>query len=242
MGQTVFQQIGHEVRRLPLLRDTTSTYAGIAATLTQRLRTASNPAAANAAWSNAQRALRNIALRQYIQWKPERYAGKSQILSFDDRGLSFLYDVAFGSRGQNAFGRLVLVHSFFSYQPPSTRDNSYHRSFPEREGFQKGHAIGHAGGGFEGGPNYFPQVQELNQRRKQWPYGSLWRSIEEYLANNEGKFAFVRPIYREKNDTDEPSHVEFGLIDPSLQTRVTEFPNTTLRGATTPTGDTGSGS
>lgn len=169
MDQTIFQRIGHDVRRLPLLRDTTSSYAGIASTLTQRLRAATSDAAADAAWGNAQRALKNIALRQYVAWEPEGHAGRSQVLGFEDRGLSFLYDVASPGGGQKAFGRLILVHSFSKYQPSSTRDNKHHRSYPEREGAQKGHAIGHAGGGFEGGPNYFPQLPELNQRRERWP-------------------------------------------------------------------------
>lgn len=69
----------------------------------------------------------------------------------------------------------------------------------------------------------------MNQRRHAWPYGSLWRSIEEYLAANGGRFAFVRLIYSGGADTDEPTHIEFGLIDPDAQVRVTEFPNTALR-------------
>ncbi|GAC1346343.1 MAG: hypothetical protein NVSMB18_28280 [Acetobacteraceae bacterium] len=234
MAQSIFQQIGNDVRRLPLLHDTTSSYAAIAAMLANRLRTAGNQANADAAWSNAQRAIVNIALRQYQQWQPEGHVGRSELLAFSDRGLSFIYDVAFGGPGHKTIGRLVLVYSFSKYQPPSTRDNRYHAASPAREGLQKGHAIGHAGGGFEGGPNYFPQAAELNQRRHAWPYGTLWRSIEEYLAANPDKFAFVRPLYRGQADTDEPSHVEFGLIDPSSQTRVTEFPNTALHAGSSP--------
>jgi len=232
MELDIFQRIGHDVRRLPLLRDTTSTYAGIASMLTNRLKAGETGATADAAWSNAHRAIENIAPRQYMQWQPAGYSEKSQITGIRDRKLRFLYDVAFGSQGQNTIGRLILAYSTSENPGPGTRDSSYHAGYPAREGFQKGHAISHAGGGYEGGANYFPQLPEVNQRRHAWPYGSLWRSIEECLAAEDGRFAFVRPIYRDTQDTDEPSHIEYGLLIPGAQTRVTEFPNTALRNGT----------
>ena len=79
MELDIFQRIGHDVRRLPLLRDTTSTYAGIASMLTNRLKAGETGATADAAWSNAHRAIENIALRQYMQWQPAGYSEKSQI-------------------------------------------------------------------------------------------------------------------------------------------------------------------
>jgi hypothetical protein len=81
----------------------------------------------------------------------ELYRGQADppvdLLEFSDGVFDALFDAA--------NERTVLMHGLSRQAPPNSRDTSYHRSFPGRAGFDKGHAISHAQGGREGGPNYF---------------------------------------------------------------------------------------
>src|SRR3954468_1304288 len=95
----------------------------------------------------------------------------TDLLEFSDGAFDVLFDVG--------HELTVLMHGLSWSTPPNTRDNSYHRGFPARAGFDKGHAMAHAQGGREGGPNYFPQAPRVNRRLS--PLGGLWRDIESYL-------------------------------------------------------------
>jgi len=105
--------------------------------------------------------------------------------------------------------RTVLMHGLSRQAPPNSRDTSYHRGFPGRAGFDKGHAMSHAQGGREGGPNYFPQAARVNRRLS--PAGALWRDIESYLAGQPGLFCFVRLVYPVGSSTDVRSEAEYGV-------------------------------
>jgi len=116
----------------------------------------------------------------------------------------------------------VLMHGLSRRTPPNSRDGSYHRGFPARPGFDKGHAMAHAQGGREGGPNYFPQAPRVNRRLS--PLGGLWRDIQSYLASNPGLYCFVRLAYPPGLTTDIPMEVEYG-VGVEGQFRVVVFPS-----------------
>lgn len=146
--------------------------------------------------------------------------------TFNDGASDILFDLG--------HERTVLAHGFSRSAPPNSRDDSYHGGYPARPGYDKGHAMSHAQGGLEGGPNYFPQAPELNRkfgRLNGGPAtefrqrGHVWRAIETYLASNPGLFCFVRLIYPPGNATDVPSHCEYGLLMPGAQFRAVVFPN-----------------
>jgi hypothetical protein len=101
------------------------------------------------------------------------------------------------------------MHGLSQSALPNSRDRNYHRGLPGRAGFDKGHAMSHAQGGREGGPNYFPQAPRVNRRLS--PLGALWRDIESYLAANPGLFCFVRLAYPRVTSTDVPDEVEYGV-------------------------------
>ena len=104
----------------------------------------------------------------------------------------------------------IVMHGLSQSTLPNSRDRHYHRGFPGRAGFDKGHAMSHAQGGREGGPNYFLQAPRVNRRLS--PLGALWRDIESYLAANPGLFCFVRLAYPPETSTDVPAEVEYGLM------------------------------
>jgi hypothetical protein len=122
----------------------------------------------------------------------------TDLLEFSDGAFDVLFDAA--------HELTVLMHGLSRSTPPNTRDDSYHRGFPARAGFDKGHAMAHAQGGREGGPNYFPQLTRVNRRLS--PLGGLWRDIESYLATNPGLYCFVRLVYPAGTSTDIPVEVE----------------------------------
>ena len=137
-----------------------------------------------------------------------------QLLEFSDGAFDVLFD---------AVNELtVLMHGLSRSAPRNSRDQSYHRGFPGRAGFDKGHAMSHAQGGREGGPNYFLQAPRVNRRLS--PLGALWRDIESYLAANPGLFCFVRLAYPRGNLTDIPDEVEYGIMAEG-QLRTVIFPN-----------------
>jgi hypothetical protein len=138
----------------------------------------------------------------------------TELLEFSDGAFDVLFDAA--------HELTVLMHGLSRSTPPNTRDDSYHRGFPARAGFDKGHAMAHAQGGREGGPNYFPQASRINRRLS--PLGNLWRDIESYLASNPGLYCFVRLAYPAGVSTDVPVEVEYGVAAEG-HLRVIVFPN-----------------
>lgn len=137
-----------------------------------------------------------------------------ELLQFSDGAFDVLFDAA--------HELTILMHGLSRATLANSRDGSYHRGFPGRAGFDKGHAMSHAQGGREGGPNYFPQVPPVNRRLS--PIGSLWRDIESYLAANPGLFCFVRLAYPDPAATDVPAQVEYGVLA-ERQLRTVIFPN-----------------
>jgi hypothetical protein len=73
-----------------------------------------------------------------------------ELLEFSDGAFDVLFDAA--------HELTILMHGLSRSTLPNSRDRNYHRGFPGRAGFDKGHAMSHAQGGREGGPNYFLQV------------------------------------------------------------------------------------
>jgi hypothetical protein len=138
----------------------------------------------------------------------------ADLLEFSDAAFDVLFDAA--------HELTVLMHGLSRLTVPNTRDNGYHRGFPARAGFGKRHAMAHAQGGRESGPNYFPQAPRGNR----WlsPLGGRWRDIESYLAANPGLYCFVRLVYPAGVSTDVPAEVEYGVAAEG-QFRVVVFPN-----------------
>jgi hypothetical protein len=137
-----------------------------------------------------------------------------ELLSFSDGAFEVLFDAA--------HELTVLVHGLSRPAPLNSRDRNYHQGYPGRAGFDRGHAMSHAQGGREGGPNYFPQVPRVNRRIS--PLGALWRDIESYLATNAGIFCFVRLVYPRARPCDVPREVEYGVAAEG-QLRTVIFPN-----------------
>jgi hypothetical protein len=137
-----------------------------------------------------------------------------ELLEFSDGTFDVLFDAV--------HELTVLTHGLSRPVRPNSRDRNYHRGFPGRAGFDKGHAMSHAQGGREGGPNYFLQAPRVNRRLS--PTGALWRDIESYLAATPGLFCFVRLAYPPGISTDVPAEVEYGVMAEG-QLRTVIFPN-----------------
>ena len=127
-------------------------------------------------------------------------------------------------------GFVVLLDRCFhknsaNHSNPPTRRNHRGWAYGPRagDGYDKGHALSHAQGGLEGGPNYFKQKRGVNQRRS--GAGTLWRDIETHLAANAGVFAFVRLIYRPGETGEMPFEPEYGILNGPGQFRAVIFPN-----------------
>lgn len=137
-----------------------------------------------------------------------------ELLGFSDGRVDYVFDIS--------LQRTVLVYGLTRKIQKNTRDDKYHRGFPKRIGFERGHAFSHAQGGLEGGPNYFPQRATLNRGLSE--RGKLWRAIEMHLSSHEGLFAFVRLIYAD-DETDVPDFVEYGFLNGPRQFRAVIFRN-----------------
>jgi hypothetical protein len=147
-------------------------------------------------------------------WLYADQVGAVELLEFSDGAFEVLFDAV--------HELTVLMHGLSRSTLPNSRDSNYHRGFPGRTGFDKAHAMAHAQGGREGGPNYFLQAPHVNQRRS--ALGKLWRDIESYLAANPGSFCFVRLVYAKVSSTDVPAEVEYGVLVEG-QFRTVIFPN-----------------
>jgi hypothetical protein len=140
----------------------------------------------------------------------------TELLTFSDGANDCLFDAT--------NDRTVLMYGLSKTTPANSRDTPYHQGYPRAgDGYDKGHALSHAQGGTDGGPNYFKQKREINQRRS--AAGNLWRDIETYLAANAGVFAFVRLIYTPGETGEMPFEVEYGILNGQSQFRVVVFPN-----------------
>lgn len=204
MASDLFQRIDRALPALPRAEDGLGAYAPLMAQLPGG---AGNPAALQ----RLRRGIVELAAARYGAATP----GSTQLVEFDDRGLSFLFDCA--------RERAVLIHGVSAPAAPNSRDSSYHRGFAAMpSNYDKGHAAAHGQGGFEGGPNYFPQLRAVNQRRSE--LGNLWRDIEDYVRRHAGMFFFVRLIYAPLNSGWVPDQVEYGVLDGG-RLRAVIFPN-----------------
>jgi hypothetical protein len=161
-----------------------------------------------------QESLRQVVVDIAAKLYRDQASPPVELLEFSDGAFDVLFDAA--------HERTVLMHGLSQSTLPNSRDRNYHRGFPGRAGFDKGHAMSHAQGGREGGPNYFLQAPRVNRRLS--PLGALWRDIESYLAANPGLFCFVRLAYPRETSTDVPAEVEYGVMA-ERQFRTVIFPN-----------------
>jgi hypothetical protein len=161
-----------------------------------------------------QESLRQVVVDVAAELYREQADPPVELLEFSDGAFDVLFDAA--------HERTILMHGLSRPAPRNSRDQNYHRGFPGRAGFDKGHAMSHAQGGREGGPNYFPQAPRVNRRLSS--LGALWRDIESYLAANPGLFCFVRLAYPRGTSTDVAAEVEYGIMAEG-QLRTAIFPN-----------------
>jgi len=161
-------------------------------------------------WELLQRVVVDVAADEYAA----RADAPVELLEFTDGAFEVLFDAV--------HELTVLMHGLSLSTSPNTRDVRYHKGFPRRAGYDKGHAMAHAQGGREGGPNYFFQAPRVNRRLS--PLGSLWRDLESYLAENPGLFCFVRLIYAQGDSSDVQVEVEYGLLAEG-HFRTVIFPN-----------------
>ncbi len=205
MSETIFQRIDTAVGTVPGVTAGLPDYAALLANIERR---------------RSARASRLASFKEgVIDIVAACYRGsverEIELLEFSDGAFAFLFD--------STLERTVLVHGLSRSTPPNSRDSSYHRGYPARPGYEKGHAMAHAQGGREGGPNYFPQRAALNRRLS--ARGQLWRDIETWLAGNAGVFAFVRMIYRRGDIGDVPAQLEYGIMNGARQFRAVVFSN-----------------
>jgi len=161
-----------------------------------------------------QESLRQVVVDVAAKLHRDQASPPVELLEFSDGAFDVLFDAA--------HELTILMHGLSQSTLPNSRDRNYHRGFPSRAGFDKGHAMSHAQGGREGGPNYFLQAPRVNRRLS--PLGALWRDIESYLAANPGLFCFVCLAYRRETSTDVPAEVEYGVMA-ERQFRTVIFPN-----------------
>jgi hypothetical protein len=207
MSHSVIDRIDQELSSSTVLRSGMSAYAAI---LRSYERLAKRDRAA--ADRQLEEAIVDLAARLYRQSSSRN----SELLMFSDGANDCLFD-ATNERTVPMYGRSKTT-------PPNSRDTPYHQGYPRAgDGYDKGHALSHAQGGLEGGPNYFKQKRSVNQRRS--GAGNLWRDIETYLAANAGVFAFVRLIYRPGETSEMPFEAEYGILNGPGQFRVVIFPN-----------------
>ena len=195
MSNSVIDRIDQELSSSTVVRSGMSAYVAI---LRSYERLAKRDRAA--ADRQLEEAIVDLAARLYRQSSSRN----TELLMFSDGANDCLFDAT--------NERTVLMYGRSKTTPPNSRDTPYHQGYPRAgDGYDKGHALSHAQGGLEGGPNYFKQKRSVNQRRS--GAGNLWRDIETYLAANAGVFAFVRLIYRPGETSEVPFEAEYGILN-----------------------------
>lgn len=207
MSNSVFDRIDRDLSSSTVVRTGMSAYATI-------LRNHERLAKRDRAVADRQLAEAVVDLAARLHWRSSGPA--TELLMFSDGANDCLFDAT--------NERTVLMYGRSKATPANSRDSAYHQGYPRAgDGYDKGHALSHAQGGLEGGPNYFKQKRGVNQRRS--AVGHLWRDIETYLAANAGVFAFVRLIYRPGETGERPLEVEYGILNGAGQFRAVIFPN-----------------
>ena len=207
MSNSVIDRVDQELSSSTVVRSGMSAYATI---LDQYERLAKRDRAA--AERQLVKAVVDLAAR--LHWQSS--GPDTELVTFSDGANDCLFDAT--------NERTALMYGRSKTTPVNSRDTPYHQGYPRAgDGYDKGHALSHAQGGLEGGPNYFKQKRSVNQRRSD--AGNLWRDIETYLAANAGVFAFVRLIYRPGETGEMPFEAEYGILNGPSQFRAVIFPN-----------------
>ncbi len=205
MSASIIDRIDRDLATLPQIRSGMSAYVAALNEFERAHRTRA-----------AKRALREAVIDIAAATYRAGVGRPVDLLEFNDGRFDCLFD--------HTLERTVMMHGHTIATAANSRDDAYHRGYPGgRVGMDKGHAMAHAQGGLEGGPNYFPQARALNQGRS-LP-GKLWRAIETHLASAPGTFAFVRLIYAPGDAGDTPAEVEYGLLNNIYQFRSVIFRN-----------------
>ena len=146
MSNSVIDRIDHELSSSTMVRSGMSAYATI---LRSYERLAKRDRAA--ADRQLEEAIVDLAARLYRQSSSRN----TELLMFSDGANDCLFDAT--------NERTVLMYGRSKTTPPNSRDTPYHQGYPRAgDGYDKGHALSHAQGGLEGGPNYFKQKRSVN--------------------------------------------------------------------------------
>lgn len=157
---------------------------------------------------------RDNALDELVENAAEGYRAAfpdSELLEFDVRGASYLFDVA----DDRAAGRSPRVVAAWgrSVAPHGPRDRSRQAGFPLPAdllglGYERGHLLAHAtGGGLD--ENLFAQASHVNQGRS--PAGRFYRRLERLAASHPGCLIFHRLIYGDGTDVPDLTQLTVGL-------------------------------
>jgi hypothetical protein len=144
----------------------------------------------------------------------EMTGGVSNILEFEDRGFTFLFDFTSELDEPDLAEDRVVAAYGLTFAPSQERDASRMRGYPlsvnpeEIDGeYDRGHFISHLGGGSLD-VNLFPQKREVNRGWSE--EGELFRRMERKAAGNPGTFCFARPIYHDPSYC--PAILEYGVL------------------------------
>ena len=147
------------------------------------------------------------------------------VLQFQDHEFTFLYDQT--SAGDSKVEDRLVVGYGYSMIQPQKRDA--HRiqgllggriEIPGKGVFDKGHVLAHSmGGGTD--VNLYPQKPELNRGISD--AGKIYRSMENYAAQNPGTFVFSRLLYSDASWL--PYALEYGVLRPEYAFWVEQFQN-----------------
>jgi hypothetical protein len=148
MSNSAIDRIDRELSSSTVVRSGMSAYATI---LKRYQRLAKRDRAT--ADRQLEEAIVELAARLYRQSSSRN----TELLMFSDGANDCLFDAT--------NERTVLMYGRSKTTPPNSRDTPYHQGYPRAgDGYDKGHALSHAQGGLEGGPNYFKQKRSVNQR------------------------------------------------------------------------------
>lgn len=149
-----------------------------------------------------------------------RTRGERDIRAFTVGTFTWMWDATASPGADEPDNRLIGVHGR-SAPSNTVRDESRIRGFPspQRDNerpVHRGHGAAHSIGGADEGFNLFGQSAAVN-------IGARWRSMEKYCAENPGTFMFMRAIY--SDDSDQPSGLEYGIVEPDGRIHVEYFDN-----------------
>ncbi len=167
----------------------------------------------------AEETKRDIVVDDWVANYRARTDGDREIVEIAMNGFDYLYDSTPSPAADQADNRLVAVHgrSASSHGPRDSYRMSHH---PNPNHVDRGHVVARTiGGGYD--LNLIPQDPKLNRGHSE--PGKVWRELETDLERRPGTEFFVRPAYGD--NTDYPTHLEFGVRQENGEWRVEEFDN-----------------